>query len=135
MESSLAAVPSGRDSRVGWYDTHEIHVRLAGCSRPSVILIGDSIIAGLSRYPQVWNRFFKPWRALNFGIGGDRTQHVLWRATNIELPVTTNIAVVHCGCKNCLYDGDWMFIFRFTVVIFDESYEFLLEISCVLERN
>ena len=98
--SSPATTPSGRDNKIGWYDTHERHVKLARYSQPLVILIGDSIIAGLSRYPQVWNRFFKPWKALNFGIGGDRTQHVLWRATNIELPVTTNIAVVHCGTNN-----------------------------------
>ena len=100
FNSSPATIPSGRDNKVGWYDTHERHMKLASYSQPSVILIGDSIIAGLSRYPQVWNRFFKPWKALNFGIGGDRTQYVLWRATNIELPATTNIAVVHCGTNN-----------------------------------
>ena len=66
-----------------------------------------SIVAGLSRYPKVWNRFFKPWKALNFGIGGDRTQHILWRAEHIKLPATTKIAVIHCGTNNIEQDQPW----------------------------
>ena len=33
----------------------------------------------------VWEKEFKDWKAANFGIGGDRTQHVLWRLQNGEL--------------------------------------------------
>ena len=34
---------------------------------------------------RVWQRFYGPRHAANFGIGGDRTQHVLWRIQNGEL--------------------------------------------------
>ena len=42
-----------------------------------------------------------------FGIGGDRTQHVLWRAEHIKLPATTKIAVIHCGTNNIEQDQPW----------------------------
>lgn len=34
---------------------------------------------------QVWRQLFSPLHALNFGVGGDATQHVLWRLSNGEL--------------------------------------------------
>ena len=43
----------------------------------STLLIGDSIIAGLSRYSNIWKRYFKPLYAINCGIGGDRMENVL----------------------------------------------------------
>jgi hypothetical protein len=84
--SSTATTPTGRDSKAGWYDNHEKHVALAQ-RRPNseIILCGDSIVAGLSRYTNVWRKYFEPLKSLNFGIGGDRTQHVLWRAENINI--------------------------------------------------
>lgn len=34
---------------------------------------------------QIWRQLFSPLHALNFGVGGDATQHVLWRLSNGEL--------------------------------------------------
>ena len=47
----------------------------------------------------------KPLKALNCGVGGDRIQHVLWRALN--LPVFSNLknVVVLCGTNNLLLDS------------------------------
>jgi len=98
--NSPATTPSGRDNKAGWYNIHDKHTSLSSTSKTQIILIGDSIIAGLSRYPRIWQAYFKPHRALNFGIGGDRTQHVLWRAENIDLPQTTKYLVIHCGTNN-----------------------------------
>ena len=68
-ECSQATTPSGQNNKAGWYDIHEKHSKLARFSQSSsVILCGDSIVAGLSRYPKVWNRFFKPWKALSISI-------------------------------------------------------------------
>ncbi len=33
----------------------------------------------------MWDRLFVPMHSLNFGIGGERTEHVLWRVTNGEM--------------------------------------------------
>ena len=46
-------------------------------SLSSVLLVGDAMVKGLARYHRVWTKYFEPLRALNFGVGGDRTQHVL----------------------------------------------------------
>ena len=43
------------------------------------VLIGDSLIAGLTCYSKVWNRFFKPLNAFNYEIGGNRVKNVLWQ--------------------------------------------------------
>ena len=67
---------------------------------PTLVLIGDSIVAGLSRYANIWWTFFKTFHTLNYGIGGGRTQHVLWRAENATLPNSLKYVVIHCGTNN-----------------------------------
>ena len=39
-------------------------------------------------------------RAVNFGVGGDRTQHALWRAANGETPASAECVVVGIGNNN-----------------------------------
>lgn len=51
---------------------------------PDVVFIGDSLIQRLV-HTEMWNNFFAPMHALNFGIGGDLIQNVLWRIENGEL--------------------------------------------------
>ena len=58
------------------------------------------MVKGLARYHRVWSKYFEPLRALNFGVGGDRTQHVLWRIDNGEIPLNLQVAFVHCGTNN-----------------------------------
>ena len=57
------------------------------------LLLGDSIIAGLSRYLKLWPRYFTPLEALNFGIGGDRVVNVIWQ---LKKSINTSIAE-KCG--------------------------------------
>ena len=99
-KGSAATTPSGRDNKSGWYDIHQKHVNLSLNSKTILVLIGDSIVAGLSRYANIWRTFFKTFDALNYGIGGDRTQHVLWRAENATLPNALKYVVIHCGTNN-----------------------------------
>ena len=99
-QGSAATIPSGRDNKSGWYDIHQKHVNLSLNSKTILVLIGDSIVAGLSRYANIWRTFFKTFHTLNYGIGGDRTQHVLWRAENVTLPNSLKYVVIHCGTNN-----------------------------------
>ena len=69
--------PSFRDTKPGWYAFHRGHVNSIIRQQAEVALIGDSLVANLSRYPAVWDRHLKPLNAVNCGIGGDRTQHAL----------------------------------------------------------
>src|SRR5436190_15565053 len=53
-----------------------------------VLFLGDSITAGWhTRGTDVWKARFEneKYQPANFGISGDRTQHVLWRIANGEL--------------------------------------------------
>jgi lysophospholipase L1-like esterase len=52
----------------------------------SLVFVGDSITDGWrGKGKEVWQKEYAPLKALNLGIGGDRTQHVLWRMQNGEL--------------------------------------------------
>ena len=72
--------------------------------KPSFLLIGDSIIYGLSRYKNVWNKYFGFSKTVNCGISVDKTQHVLWRAENLVIPSSVKFIIVHCGTNNLDYD-------------------------------
>ena len=98
--TSPASSPIGCDNKHGWYEEHEKFVAIAAGSLSSVLLVGDSLVNGLARYHRVWSKYFKPLRALNFGVGGDRTQHVLWRIENGEILLNLQVAFVHCGTNN-----------------------------------
>jgi lysophospholipase L1-like esterase len=73
-----------------------------------LLFLGDSITQGwLGRNGQgegpieVWDRFYVPRNAADFGIGGDRTQHVLWRLDNGEVDgIKPKVVVLMIGTNN-----------------------------------
>ena len=95
--------PAPRD-KPGYYACHRRHVNNATRSQANVIILGDSIAAGLARYPEVWDLHLKPLHAINCGIGGDRAQHILWRVDNLSLPSTVSTAVILVGTNNMATD-------------------------------
>lgn len=98
--ASPATTPATRDNKPGWHAEHDKFVEIAKSSNANVLLIGDSIIQGLSRYAKIWTKYFTPLKALNFGIGGERTQNVLWRVENGEIPLNAQMIVIHVGTNN-----------------------------------
>ena len=76
---NMAAKPIPRNSKPGWEVQHQMFIDIAANTKQEVLLIGDSIVSGLSRYRKMWSKYFEPLQALNFGIGRDRTQNVLLR--------------------------------------------------------
>lgn len=71
-------------------------------SKAQVIFIGDSITQGWEGAGKaVWSRYYAHRNAVNLGIGGDRTQHVLWRLENGNLKgLRPKAAVVMIGTNN-----------------------------------
>ncbi len=71
-------------------------------TQSQVLFIGDSITQGWEGAGKdVWSRYYSHRKALNLGIGGDRTQHVLWRLENGHLKgVKPKAAVVMIGTNN-----------------------------------
>ncbi|MCC6510922.1 MAG: GDSL family lipase [Pirellulaceae bacterium] len=92
----VAAPKMGADGKVnpGFQTSHEKFVKTAQEGTAQLVFLGDSITAGWNSKKDVWDKAFGQYKPANFGIGGDRTQHVLWRITNGELEVIKPKAVV-----------------------------------------
>jgi serine/threonine protein kinase/lysophospholipase L1-like esterase len=109
-----AATPSPRldekgDPDKSWMKRHEDFVAIANKGEVGVLFLGDSITDGWRNFnpknkaggKNVWEKTFAPLRAANFGIGGDLTQHVLWRIQNGELDgIKPKVAVLMIGTNN-----------------------------------
>ena len=67
-----------------------------------LLLIGDSITHGWEgRGKKVWAKFYGKRNAVNLGIGGDRTQHVIWRLDNGNVKnISPKAAVIMIGTNN-----------------------------------
>lgn len=97
--SAVAAVPRTPDS---WVKRHESFNARAKKGDVDLILIGDSIThAWESKGKGTWEKYYAPRKAMNLGIGGDRTQHVLWRLDHGNLDgIDPKVAVLMIGTNN-----------------------------------
>jgi lysophospholipase L1-like esterase len=86
----------------GFLAAHERFVATAKEGKAQLLFLGDSITAGWGgKGKAVWDKAFSQWQPANFGIGGDRTQHVLWRIENGELDgLKPKAAVIMIGTNN-----------------------------------
>jgi beta-glucosidase len=72
-------VPSaGHFGGDAWLKLHEAHVKTVQQNKGpiDVLLVGDSITI---QWGESWKKHFPDLKAINIGIGGDKTQNVLWR--------------------------------------------------------
>ena len=92
--------PSSRDWKLDWYACHRRHVTSIIRRQAKVVLLGDSLVANLTRYPSVWDRHLCPFNTVNCGIGGDGTQHVLWQADNYYLLASVSTVLISCCINN-----------------------------------
>jgi lysophospholipase L1-like esterase len=83
-KENTATTPAPKDQA-----RHDGFMELVGIAKKGnidVVFLGDSITDGWrGNGREVWKEHFVPLAAANFGIGGDRTQHVLWRVQHGEL--------------------------------------------------
>ena len=99
----VAAEKIGPDGKVnsGFATAHERFVKVAQEGTAELIFLGDSITAGWGSKKNIWETAFGQYKPANFGIGGDRTQHVLWRITNGELDgINPKAVVLMIGTNN-----------------------------------
>ena len=93
----------GPDGKVngGFIASHERFVQIAQEGKSQLVFLGDSITAGWGGKKDIWEKAFGKYQPANFGIGGDRTQHVLWRIQNGELDgIKPKACVVMIGTNN-----------------------------------
>ncbi len=99
----VAAEKTGPDGNVnsGFATAHERFVKVAQEGTAELVFLGDSITAGWGSKKNIWETAFGQYKPANFGIGGDRTQHVLWRITNGELDgIKPKAVVLMIGTNN-----------------------------------
>ncbi len=99
--SNSAATPLERK------DTKKLHESFLSRAKDGpveVLFVGDSITQGWNGKDakKIWDERFGKWKAANFGIGGDKTQNVLWRITEgKELEnVDPKVIVLMIGTNN-----------------------------------
>jgi beta-glucosidase len=103
-ESATKPVPRNGPRDKGWTNRHlEINERVKQ-GHVDLVFIGDGITRQWeSKGNEVWNQYYGNRNAVNLGISGDRTQHVLWRLQNGNLDgISPRLAVLMIGSNNSL---------------------------------
>lgn len=93
-----AAKPENRDNA-----RHKQFLKIVEKGEGDVIFLGDSITQGWEGAgKKAWAETFAPMKAVNLGISGDRTTHVLWRITEGKelVPLKPKAAVIMIGTNN-----------------------------------
>lgn len=90
-------IPLNRD-----VDRHKAINERARKGNVDLLFIGDSITQGWEgNGKEVWKARYEGRNAMNAGIGGDRTQHVLWRLDNGNIDgISPKLAVLMIGTNN-----------------------------------
>ena len=99
----MALSPTERFYKSNWVEYHCNHCFMIKDSKPNTLLLGASIVAGLSRYLNVWNEYFAQINTLSLGIGEDRIKNYLWLAINLPLPLSMK-NVILCGANDIPID-------------------------------
>jgi len=101
MAEHDAVTPVPKEN-AGWMERHESFNKRVAQGNVDLLLIGDSITHGWEgEGKEIWEKYYAPRNAVNLGIGGDRTQHVLWRLDNGNVEgIAPKLAVLMIGTNN-----------------------------------
>jgi N-acetylglucosamine-6-sulfatase len=97
-----AVLPATRGDEPRWRERDKVLTLNARKGNVDLAFIGDSITQGWEgRGKEVWAKYYGNRKAINLGIGGDRTEHVIWRLTHGNLgKIRPKVAVVMIGTNN-----------------------------------
>lgn len=86
---------------------HESFNAISKQGEAQLVFLGDSITQGWDGGGKdVWAQKWAPLKAANFGIGGDRTEHVLWRLDNGNFDgLKPKLVVLMIGTNNTGHQG------------------------------
>ena len=102
---NLAIDPKPREG--GWVKRHESFNEISKKGEAQLVFLGDSITQGWEgNGKEVWAKTWAPYKAANFGIGGDRTEHVIWRLQNGNFDgLNPKLIVLMIGTNNTGHQG------------------------------
>jgi beta-glucosidase len=100
--TNTAIAPVSKAGNATWMARHLAMNARAQQGHVDLIYVWDSIVEYYERQGKdTWDRYYAPRRALNLGISGDRTQHVLWRLDHGNLAgISPTLAIVMIGQNN-----------------------------------
>lgn len=86
---------------------HESFNEISKLGQAELVFLGDSITAGWAGKGKAeWTKHWEPLKAANFGIGGDRTEHILWRLQNGNYDgLKPKLTVLMIGTNNTGHQG------------------------------
>jgi lysophospholipase L1-like esterase len=89
-------------NKPGWMERYESINARARQGKIDLIYIGDSIVQRFDGVGKgIWDRYYAPRNALNLGISGDRTQHVIWRLDHGNIDgISPKLAIIMIGQNN-----------------------------------
>ncbi len=101
LAGDVASTPAPKKDDGTFLKMHQAFMERA--KKPvGLLFLGDSITHGWDGGgKKVWEENYAKYDAANFGIGGDRTEHVLWRIENGELDsIKPKVVVLMIGTNN-----------------------------------
>jgi beta-glucosidase len=100
QDTNSAIVPEPRSDK--WVARHEGFVQEAKQEQIDLLFLGDSITDfWRTTGHNIWNKYYVPLHAVDFGISGDRTEHVIWRIDHGELDgLHPKVVVLMIGTNN-----------------------------------
>jgi lysophospholipase L1-like esterase len=102
LATNTAIAPVSKAGKATWMARHQAMNARAQQGHIDLIYVGDSIVEGYeTQGKDIWDRYYAPRHALNLGISGDRTEHVLWRLDHGNLDgLAPTLAIVMIGQNN-----------------------------------
>lgn len=91
----------------GTEKAHERFNEVSKLGEAPLVFLGDSITAGWNgKGKEAWDKYWAPLNAANFGIGGDRTEHILWRLQHGNYDgLKPKLTVLMIGTNNTGHQG------------------------------
>ena len=102
-----AVVPVAKDTDT-WKKRQDVINARAMQGDVDLLFVGDSITQGWEgKGKAVWEKYYGKRKAMNAGLSGDRTQHVLWRLDHGNVDgIHPKLAVVMIGTNNSNKDDN-----------------------------
>jgi lysophospholipase L1-like esterase len=96
-----AALPISRNNDAWWRQRNESFNARVKQGNVDLVFLGDSITQGWEGAKEVWQKYYDHRNAVNLGIGGDQTGHVLWRLDHGNIDgISPKLAVLMIGTNN-----------------------------------
>ncbi len=96
--------PAPKTGNRRFFDLHQSFLERTQSGPVGLLFLGDSITYHWRKAPHIWEHYYGAYQPANFGIGGDQTQHILWRIDQGELDgIAPKVVVLMIGTNNTYF--------------------------------